>query len=140
MKFFRLFLPVSITAAMVLTTGCNRQPKAEVKKESGPVAVRTAKVSTRTIQRTVDGVGTLFPYDEAIISAEVEGRLEQVNADLGDLVKEAQVLARIGDEATVSGGAGRSAVRQSLEQLGLKDEGPGEGYSRDAGCGRRRQI
>lgn len=123
MNFFRLVLPVSLTAVLLLTTACNRQPKAEAKKDSGPVAIKTAKVGTRTIQRTVDGVGTLFPYDEAIISAEVEGRLEQVSSDLGDLVAQGQILARISDEEQrYLVAQGEAQLRQSLERLGLKDE------------------
>ncbi len=123
MKFFRLVFPVSIAATLLLTTACNRQPKVVAKKDAGPVAVRTAKVSTRTIQRTVDGVGTLFPYDEAIISAEIDGRLEQVSADLGDLVTEGQVLARVSDEeARYLVAQGEAQLRQSLERLGLKEE------------------
>jgi RND family efflux transporter MFP subunit len=123
MKSFRLVFPLAIAATLILTTACNRQPKVVAKKDTGPVAVRTAKVSTRTIQRTVDGVGTLFPYDEAIISAEIDGRLEQVSADLGDLVAQGQVLARVSDEeARYLVAQGEAQLRQSLERLGLKEE------------------
>ena len=123
MKFFRLFIPASLAAVVLFSTACNRQPKAEAKKEAGPAAVKTAKVATRTIQRTVDGVGTLFPYDEAIISAEVDGRLEQVSSDLGDLVAQGQVLARISDEEQrYLVAQGEAQLRQSLERLGLKEE------------------
>ena len=123
MKLFRLVFFVFVTIGLLLMTACNRQRKAEVKKDSGPVAVKTAKVSTRSIQRTVDGVGTLFPYDEAIISAEIEGRLEQVSSDLGDLVTAGQVLARISDEEQrYLVAQGEAQLRQSLERLGLKDD------------------
>lgn len=123
MKFFRQYISATIAALVLLSTACNRQPKAEAKKESGPAAVKIAKVGTRTIQRTVDGVGTLFPYDEAIISAEVDGRLEQVSSDLGDLVAQGQVLARISDEEQrYLVAQGEAQLRQSLERLGLKEE------------------
>ncbi|MBI5084891.1 MAG: efflux RND transporter periplasmic adaptor subunit [Acidobacteria bacterium] len=114
---------IALAACLLALAACSRQPKTAAKKESGPVAVRTAKVSTRTILRTVDGVGALFPYDEAIISAEVEGRLEQIAADLGDSVSQGQVLARISDEEQRYLVAQQEAqLRQSLERLGLRDE------------------
>lgn len=123
MNHYRPILILTLTTAVLLTSACNRQPKVAAKKESGPVTVRTGKVTSRTIQRTVDGVGTLFPYDEAIISAEIDGRLEKVNADLGDLVGAGQVLAQISDEEQRYLVAQNEAqLRQSLERLGLKDE------------------
>lgn len=87
------------------------------------MAVRVAKVRSRTILRAVESVGTLFPYEEAIISAEVDGPLQQVMADLGDSVAQGQVLARISDEEQKYLVAQQEAqLRQSLERLGLKDE------------------
>ncbi|MGE5569767.1 MAG: efflux RND transporter periplasmic adaptor subunit [Rhodospirillales bacterium] len=95
----------------------------EAKRDSGPVVVRVAPVATRQIQRVVESVGTLFPYDEVIISAEVDGPVREVSADLGDTVKEGQVLARISDEEQRYLVAQNEAqLRQSLERLGLKNE------------------
>lgn len=85
--------------------------------------VKVARVSTRSVQRSVEGVGTLFPFDEAIISAETDGPLHQVSVDLGDLVTQGQVLARISDEEARYMVAQQEAqLRQALERLGLKDE------------------
>jgi RND family efflux transporter MFP subunit len=82
-----------------------------------------ANVKGKQIQRVVESVGTMFPYDEAIISAEIEGKVEQVPADLGDLVSAGQVLVRISDEEQRYVVAQQEAqLRQSLERLGLKDE------------------
>lgn len=110
-------------AGMMLAAGCGKEQKVAAKKESGPVQVRVASVKSRTIQRAVESVGTLFPFDEAIISAEVDGRLEKVNADLGDLVQSGQVLAQISDEEQRYMVAQQDAqLRQSLERLGLQNE------------------
>lgn len=121
MKSFLILIPVAVV--VLGSTACSRGPKAAEKKESGPVAVRVAKVTSRTVSRSVDTVGTLFPYDEAIISAEIEGRIEQVNADLGDSVKQGQILVKIGDEEQRYLVAQQEAqLRQSLERLGLQSE------------------
>jgi RND family efflux transporter MFP subunit len=119
----RLAVVSSLIAALLLLSACSPKSAAPAKKESGPVQVRVTKVFSRVVQRSVDGVGTLFPYDEAIISAEVEGPLQQVAADLGDFVAQGQILARISDEEQRYLVAQQEAqLRQSLERLGLRDE------------------
>jgi len=120
MKAWQLFFFVAAGFAL---SGCNRQQPVEAKQDTGPVEIRVATVATRQIQRMVEAVGTLFPYEEVIISAEIEGRVDQVNADLGDAVKEGQVLARISEEEQRYLVAQNEAqLRQSLERLGLRDE------------------
>lgn len=109
--------------AILLSVACQKPVIEQKKQESGPVAVRVAPVRAKQIQRTVDTIGTLFPYDEAIISAEIEGKVEQVQADLGDQVTPGQLLVRISDEEQKYIVAQNEAqLRQSLERLGLKDE------------------
>lgn len=112
-----------VLAAVLLLSGCNRQPKVAAKKDTGPVQVRAVQVSARTIMRTVESVGTLYPYEEAIISSEVDGPVVEVKADLGDSVVKGAVLARISDEEQGYLVAQQEAqLRQSLERLGLKNE------------------
>lgn len=73
--------------------------------------------------RTVESVGTLFPFEEAIISSEVDGPVVEVKADLGDSVAKGSVLVRISDEEQRYLVAQQEAqLRQSLERLGLKEE------------------
>jgi RND family efflux transporter MFP subunit len=85
--------------------------------------VQTATVHAREITRRVESVGTLFPFDEAIISAEIDGRVDQVSVDLGDTVKEGQVMVHISDEEQRYILAQNEAqLRQSLERLALKNE------------------
>jgi RND family efflux transporter MFP subunit len=105
------------------TIACNQQKPQQVKQDSGPVPVRIAEVTTRQLQRTVESVGTLFPFDEVIVSAEVEGPVDQVHFDLGDTVKAGDILAHISDEEQRYLLAQNEAqLRQSLERLGLKNE------------------
>jgi RND family efflux transporter MFP subunit len=123
MVFDRLLLLSALLCGALLLGGCGRGAKDTAKKETGPMSVKVAPVSTVSLQRKVEGVGSLFPYDEAVISAEVEGVLKKVDADLGDLVAQGQVLAVIDDEEQRYLVAQQEAqLRQSLERLGLKDE------------------
>ncbi|MEP7367218.1 MAG: biotin/lipoyl-binding protein, partial [Acidobacteriota bacterium] len=107
-----------------ILTGCEKKPALEAqKKDGGPMAVQVAPVATRQLTRVVESVGTLYPYDEVVVSAEIEGRIIEVNYDLGDLVKEGAVLARVSDEEQRYILAQNDAqLRQSLERLGLRDE------------------
>lgn len=117
----------SALAAFLVSTlicaGCRRETQAASKVAAGPLAVSVAPVTSKTVTRVVESVGTLFPFDEAIISAEVDGRVEQVGADLGDAVTTGQTLVRISDEEQRYLVAQNEAqLRQALERLGLKDE------------------
>ncbi len=115
--------PALVVWAIIVLTGCSRQQPVQLKQDSGPIAVRTAPVVTREMRRVVESVGTLFPYDEIIISAEVEGRVSQVNVDLGDEVTTGQVMVQIQeDEQRYLLAQNEAQLRQTLERLGLKDE------------------
>jgi len=108
---------------LFLTTGCERKAAVQAKQDAGPIKVSAATVSVRTVQRVVESVGTLFPFDETIISAEIEGRVDQVKVDLGDQVTQGQVLVHISDEEQRYLLAQNEAqLRMSLERLGLKGE------------------
>lgn len=114
-----ILLALSIAAM----TGCNRQGPVEAKQDSGPIKVRTAHVVTKELQRDVESVGSLFPYEEVVISSEIDGRVESVTADLGDRVTEGQVLVRVSEEEQKYLVAQNEAqLRQALERLGLKSE------------------
>jgi RND family efflux transporter MFP subunit len=114
----------SLALVLALTAACNKQAPVEAKQDrSGPIGVTTAKVTTRQVQRSVEGIGSLFPYDEAIISAEIDGRVDQVNVDLGDIVKEGQIMVRISDEEQRYILAQNEAqLRSAMERLGMSRE------------------
>ncbi|HBY61450.1 MAG TPA: hypothetical protein DEH78_16635 [Solibacterales bacterium] len=115
-----LFLPAALA---LIGSSCNRQEKVEARPETGPVKVQAVSVGARDLRRAVDSVGTLFPYEEVVVSAEVDGRVEQVSVDLGDVVAQGQVLVRIGDEEQKYVVAQNEAqLRQALERLGLANE------------------
>ena len=108
---------------LVFAAGCNREQTAAAKHDPGPIKVRTARVAVRQLQRLVESVGTLYPYEEVTISSEIDGPVVGVMADLGDRVNEGQVLVRVSDEEQRYLLAQNEAqLRQSLERLGLRNE------------------
>ncbi len=120
MKWSSVF---ALILVFVSSMSCTHQAPVQAKQDSGPVKIHTARVVLKQIQRTVESVGSLFPFEEVVISSEIEGRVEQVGVDLGDRVAQGQVLVRVSDEEQRYLLAQNEAqLRQALERLGLKDE------------------
>jgi RND family efflux transporter MFP subunit len=114
---------VSCVAASILVSGCSREQPIQAKQEPTTVPVRVAPVSARDIQRVVQSVGTLYAFDETVVSAEIDGRVLEVKADLGDSVNKGQVLVRLSDEEQQYLVQETEAqLRMAMERIGLKDE------------------
>jgi len=115
-----------VTAAILVS--CKQQASqdqkaADSKKGTGVPVVSVATVISKQLTRSVDTVGTLFPLEEVVVSAEVDGRVLKVNYDLGDNIAQGAVLVEISPEEQQYVLAQNEAqLRQSLERLGLKDE------------------
>lgn len=128
-------------ALLPLLIGCGRQQPVQAKQEAGPIAIQTQPVVVRKVQRVVESVGTLFPYDESVISAEIDGRVDQVKVDLGDRVKAGDVMVHISDEEQrYLLTQNEAQLRQSLERLGLKSENEKVKDIRDTPDPRRAQA
>lgn len=115
---------LSIILLGLLLTSCNKQQgPVQAKQDTGPIAVRMTDAKVRQINRVVESVGTLFPFEEAVISAEISGRAEDVRFDLGDVVEKGQILIRIDDEEQrYQVQQSEAQLRQSLERLGLTSD------------------
>ena len=126
MKNRRIILtaPPLLALALFGLGACKAKPevKAAAKKQE-TVEVRVVQAVSRNINRAVDSVGTLYPFDETVVSAEIDGRIEEVKVDLGDQVQAGQVMVRISDEEQrLIVSQSEAQLRSSLERLGLKDE------------------
>ena len=82
---------------LAVAVACGRSaPSAEsTGQKSGAIPVEVVAARARTIDRTVDMVGTLNPNQEANLAAEVDGQVKRVLVDLGDRVEAGQVLVEI---------------------------------------------
>ena len=113
----------ALVAGAVLLAGCGKQQPIQAKQNSGPVQVRVAPVVARDVPRIVESVGTLYPFDETVVSAEIDGRVDDVKIDLGDRVSAGQLLVHISDEEQRYLLAQMEAqLQQALDRLGLKNE------------------
>lgn len=70
-------------------------PKTAAKDFGGALPVTAEPVGYRTVQRTVEAVGTLHGYEEVSISAKVEGRVVKIHHDLSSRVNPGELLIEI---------------------------------------------
>jgi multidrug efflux pump subunit AcrA (membrane-fusion protein) len=81
-----------------LTIACGRTGVAAVKSDAAPQPIAVTTVESRDVRRTIDVVGTLAAVEEVTVSAEVEGRVLRIAADLGDRVVAGQPLVVLDPE------------------------------------------
>lgn len=62
---------------------------------AGPVAVRAKPAEKGQISYKVTYTGTVIPYQEVNVSPRVQGFLERIAVDVGDKVKEGQILVQL---------------------------------------------
>ena len=99
--------------------------------QSKPVAVHIYNVAEETTRRRVQAVGSLFPLEESALSSEVEGRVAEVLADVGDSVKEGQPLIVLEkQELQFEVDRQEGLVRQVRAQLGIGPNDPPPGDAR----------
>ena len=115
------------TLAAALTFGsCSKSTPSSVSGDAThPTPVNVYTVAEETAQRHVQATGSLFPFEESVVSAQVEGRISQVLADIGDSVKQDQALVVLDpQELQFEVDRQRGIVRQVRAQLGIGPADP----------------
>ncbi len=85
----------SVIVTLFLFSGCNKKDKkVQVEKI---INIHVQKVEKRQLKPYIESVGTLYPDEEVIVSAEVDGILKDVRGDEGEFVYKGQTLAVIDD-------------------------------------------
>ena len=86
-------------AALAASGACGRSETAQASNRGGePKPVAVVVVHKASVPRAVDVVGTLAAVDQVTVSSEADGKVEKINADLGDRVRAGQVLIQLDDE------------------------------------------
>jgi RND family efflux transporter MFP subunit len=83
------------------------------KEDSRPIPVEVAEIRVGDIELRRAFSGTLQAYSEFVVAPKVSGRIEQIDADLADIVKRSQVVARLDNDEYVQ------AVRQAEADLAV---------------------
>jgi multidrug efflux pump subunit AcrA (membrane-fusion protein) len=119
MKAYALSLTVLLSAA-----GCARDRGVAAAENQKPRAVAVEAAQIRDVRRQVDVVGTLAAREEAVISAEVAGRVSRLVHDLGDRVSAGTPLLELDPEKLQYRAEGqRAALDQARARYGAADDG-----------------
>jgi len=107
---------ILLSAALFVTPGCKKAEQKAVKEQA--VNVRVQKTETRSLRPFVESVGTLKPYDEVIVSSEVDGILRSIRVDDGSPVSRGQLIAEIKDtDYRLDTGRAEAVLKQAEASL-----------------------
>jgi membrane fusion protein (multidrug efflux system) len=107
---------ILLCAALFVTPGCKKAEQKAVKEQA--VNVRVRKAETRSLRPFVESVGTLKPYDEVIVSSEVDGILKSIRVDDGSPVSRGQLIAEIKDtDYRLDTGRAEAVLKQAEASL-----------------------
>jgi RND family efflux transporter MFP subunit len=118
-------LLIGLGLVAVLASGCNRgstgtgggKPAAKpgTPGPNAAMTITTTTVRSEEVVRTVPATGTIYPWQEVIVGAEVGGyRVSEVLVDVGTRVKQGQVLVRLsGDMLQADLDSKRAAMRSA---------------------------
>src|SRR5262245_17655980 len=103
--------------------GCGKSETAQASNRGAePKAVAVAVVEKASTPRAVDVVGTLAAVDQVTVSSEADGKVQKINADLGDRVRAGQVLIELDDEKQrYAYEQQQAALARALAQYGAPD-------------------
>lgn len=73
-------------------------PKEVRQEEKKGVLINTAKAELRQVERSVSFVGELQAEAEAVVKAEVKGKVLEIYKNLGEAVKKGELIARLDSE------------------------------------------
>ena len=120
------FLVPSFALITLLAAGCSKNQTASVLGDAAhPTPVHSYTVAAETARRRIQAVGSLYAFEESILSSEVEGRVAEVLADVGDTVREGQPLITLDPkELQFEVDRQRGLVTQVRAQLGIGPNDP----------------
>lgn len=90
------FLPVvlAVVLTVVFASGCAKKEKPQAIKV---INVKLGEVVRKTVRPYIETIGTLKPFDEILVSPEVDGILKNTYFDEGKVLKKGELMAEIND-------------------------------------------
>ena len=110
---------------ILVLCGCSSSGAGASAATVKPIAAQVYTVTGETTRRPVQAIGSLFPLEESTLSSEVEARVSEVLADVGDSVSEGQPLVVLDKkELQFEVERQRGEVMQVRAQLGIGPNDP----------------
>ena len=98
-----------------------KRADSEVRDEH--VQVHAIPVKLQELRRNVESVGSLFALEEVTVSSEVDGKVDEVLADVGDRVERGQPLVNVSTiELKLALDQQRALYQQARARLGITEE------------------
>lgn len=91
----RILLANGIAATMLALTSCGRGTQAEASSAPEELTVAVAKVARANLSTELVLTAEFEPFQEVDVMAKVSGYIRQINVDIGDRVREGQLLATL---------------------------------------------
>ena len=90
-----------VAVLLLALAGCGQSSQATSERRAPPgaaaerpaIRVTTAVAEARAVQRSVETVGSVLAWEEVVAKSQTTGTVVRLHADLGDAVREGQVLA-----------------------------------------------
>jgi RND family efflux transporter MFP subunit len=123
----RIFSILVVTLSLGFAlAGCSKTQSSRGRVDaSAAIGVHIVPAQEESIRTRVEAIGSFFALDESTISSQVEGEVSHILVDVGDMVKEGQVLVAIEPtELQYAVETQRAAVRQVRSQLGIGPNDP----------------
>jgi membrane fusion protein, multidrug efflux system len=119
-------LVIAAGLAAILLGGCSKAQSGSVLGDAAhPTPVHFYTVAEETARRRIQAVGSLFALEESALSSQVDGRVADVLADVGDTVREGQALITLDpQELQFEVERQRGLVTQVRAQLGIGPNDP----------------
>jgi RND family efflux transporter MFP subunit len=113
-----------LCAVLLFASGCSRQKPVEAATPASPPTVPVAKVTLEDLSHGLVLTAEFKPYQEIDVMAKVAGYIKEIRVDVGDRVKEGELLATLevpemGDDLRH---ASASVQRSSAEVRRADDE------------------
>jgi len=98
-RFVRAVGVAAAISVLAAVAACSKSSSAQARAADGaPTSVQVQAVREDVVRRNVDIVGTLAAADEVVVSAETDGTVSRILADLGDRVQAGQPLVELDRE------------------------------------------
>ncbi len=115
-RFINVFLCFVIAASLFTAVACQKKDAKTVEEKIFNVQIQD--VVKRPLKPFIESIGTLNPFEEVTVSAEIEGVIRSVKAEEGSQVSKGMILAAIDDsDYALEVKRAEAALRQSEATL-----------------------
>src|SRR5262249_31342034 len=122
-----LIVVVATSACSRQETGVSGKSDTSVKGPAQTPSVTTVRAISRDVSSTVQATGSYVAYESSDVAPQAAGIIVQTLVDVGDVVQQGQVIARLDDrdaklkldQAQAAQQQGEAFVRQAQSRIGL---------------------